>query len=352
MVERSDREKVDVGNGALARPVGPGATWLEKRSAGRPSRWRSVLSGAATAAFGVVVCLGSASLDHPASPAHSLVGQEQAPPSHLAHRAPRPTGLIGDSQDEPSEKPGKSRAERAERRKARKQARLEKREAARELRASKAEARRAARQAKREAARERYAAKKQARLEAAEARREGSEPDREAARDRYAAKKQARLEAAEARREAREAKREAARERYAAKKQARLEAAQAKREAAEAKREAARAKRENALALREAAGSEQMGEPASPFASSSFDRNSAPAPARTGNGGSLRINSLPWAQVYVDGRMVGYTPQRNIPVTPGEHDVRLVNPEFGMTKTLRVRVAKGEQVTRSEVLED
>lgn len=68
--------------------------------------------------------------------------------------------------------------------------------------------------------------------------------------------------------------------------------------------------------------------------------------------GILRINSLPWAQVFIDGRMVGYTPQRSIALPPGEHAVQFVNSELDMRKTFQVRIARGEQVTRRENLEE
>ena len=42
----------------------------------------------------------------------------------------------------------------------------------------------------------------------------------------------------------------------------------------------------------------------------------AAAPAG-GNQGTLRINSRPWSQVYVDGRLIGNTPQMNIPLSLG-----------------------------------
>ena len=89
-------------------------------------------------------------------------------------------------------------------------------------------------------------------------------------------------------------------------------------------------------------------------ASTSFG-SGAPAVASAaplGNAGSLRINSRPWAQVFIDGRMVGYTPQRDIRVHPGDHAVELINPEFAMRKRLHVRIAKGQQVTRSELLDE
>ena len=308
-----ERGRIDLDNGTPAQPLVASPTWFASNGGvGRPTRWRSVRSASAVVALGFVLWWGGASPDEALPPAGEVVLQPTAARTPVA---PRASGLV-DEEDGVSDAPATTRAERAERRKARKEARLAKREAARELRAGRAAERREARAAKREGARERYAAKKEARLEAAEERRE-----------------------------ARAAKREGARERYAAKKQARLEAAEARREAAREKRELARARREGRRS------DEALPESSSSFASSSFGGSNGATPG-AGSAGILRINSLPWAQVFVDGRMVGYTPQRSIRVTPGEHDVRLVNPSFGMTKTLRVRVAKGEQVTRNEILED
>ena len=66
----------------------------------------------------------------------------------------------------------------------------------------------------------------------------------------------------------------------------------------------------------------------------------------------LRINSRPWAQVYVDGRLVGNTPQLALQLPPGEHNVRLVNGVFAMGKVLNVKLRAGERVTRVEMLEE
>jgi serine/threonine-protein kinase len=71
----------------------------------------------------------------------------------------------------------------------------------------------------------------------------------------------------------------------------------------------------------------------------------APAPSG-GAGGTLRINSRPWAQVFVDGRMIGNTPQMNIPLSTGSHNVKLVNPQLGMNKQLKVRIEKGKTTTK------
>ena len=41
----------------------------------------------------------------------------------------------------------------------------------------------------------------------------------------------------------------------------------------------------------------------------------------------LKVN--PWAEIYIDGKLVGKTPlQKPIQVPAGNHEVKLVNPEF------------------------
>lgn len=62
--------------------------------------------------------------------------------------------------------------------------------------------------------------------------------------------------------------------------------------------------------------------------------------------GLLRINSRPWSTVSVDGRPVGNTPQIDIKLSAGTHTVRLENPEFKLTKTLKVRITANETVTK------
>jgi hypothetical protein len=75
-------------------------------------------------------------------------------------------------------------------------------------------------------------------------------------------------------------------------------------------------------------------------------------PGKTAQPGTLRINSRPWAQLYVDGQLVGNTPQLGLRVSPGEHSIRLVNAQFEMSKTFSVFVEPGESVTRVESLGD
>lgn len=74
----------------------------------------------------------------------------------------------------------------------------------------------------------------------------------------------------------------------------------------------------------------------------------AAAPARSGGGssGTLRINSRPWSQVYVDGRLVGNTPQMNLALPAGSHKIKLVNPQLGMTKNVNVKIQPGKVETK------
>ncbi len=67
------------------------------------------------------------------------------------------------------------------------------------------------------------------------------------------------------------------------------------------------------------------------------------APAATGTG-TLRINSTPWTEVYVDGERRGNTPQMNISVRSGSHRITLVNSEFNIRDSFSVEVAPGATV--------
>jgi hypothetical protein len=53
--------------------------------------------------------------------------------------------------------------------------------------------------------------------------------------------------------------------------------------------------------------------------------------------GTLALNAIPWAEVFVDGQKVGDTPIGNLPVTLGTHEVVFRNPDLGeqrMTATV------------------
>jgi hypothetical protein len=45
--------------------------------------------------------------------------------------------------------------------------------------------------------------------------------------------------------------------------------------------------------------------------------------------GSVSINAQPWAQVWIDGQLIGETPIANLAVTLGEHEILYRHPQFG-----------------------
>jgi serine/threonine protein kinase len=62
--------------------------------------------------------------------------------------------------------------------------------------------------------------------------------------------------------------------------------------------------------------------------------------------GMLRINSRPWAELTIDGRPAGNTPQMNLQLPAGSHTVKLTNPQFGLTKTIKIQIQPGQTVTK------
>lgn len=75
------------------------------------------------------------------------------------------------------------------------------------------------------------------------------------------------------------------------------------------------------------------------------DRKKTSPPPTSGKG-TLRINTTPWTQVYVDGQLVGNTPQMGIQLKAGTHRVTLVNNDFEIRKTMNIRITAGKTVTR------
>jgi eukaryotic-like serine/threonine-protein kinase len=45
--------------------------------------------------------------------------------------------------------------------------------------------------------------------------------------------------------------------------------------------------------------------------------------------GTLSVNALPWAEIWVDGRPSGTTPLANLPVPIGSHEIVLRHPQLG-----------------------
>jgi serine/threonine protein kinase len=70
------------------------------------------------------------------------------------------------------------------------------------------------------------------------------------------------------------------------------------------------------------------------------------APTRSGTA-TVRINSIPWSDVFLDGVNVGRTPITSLRVTPGSHRVMLRTAD-GRTRTRAVNIEPGETATVTE----
>jgi serine/threonine-protein kinase len=64
-----------------------------------------------------------------------------------------------------------------------------------------------------------------------------------------------------------------------------------------------------------------------------------PKPARKG---TLELRIRPFAEVYLNGELLGQTPLRAVSVAAGTHSVRMVNAELGMDVTKEVTVSPNE----------
>lgn len=70
----------------------------------------------------------------------------------------------------------------------------------------------------------------------------------------------------------------------------------------------------------------------------------------SGSVGLLKLNSIPWSQVYIDKKLVGNTPLLGLQVAAGKHTVELKNPDTGARKKLKIKVNAGETLTKIEKL--
>jgi hypothetical protein len=62
--------------------------------------------------------------------------------------------------------------------------------------------------------------------------------------------------------------------------------------------------------------------------------------------GQLDVNALPWARVYVDGKLRGETPIQGMTLRAGVHRLRLVNPRWKVSHEETVRIVAGQRVRR------
>ncbi len=64
--------------------------------------------------------------------------------------------------------------------------------------------------------------------------------------------------------------------------------------------------------------------------------------APTGEKGLLKVDTYPWTNVYVDGKLVGTTPLINYSLPAGAHALRFENEEQGIKSPLSVTIRAGE----------
>jgi serine/threonine-protein kinase len=67
------------------------------------------------------------------------------------------------------------------------------------------------------------------------------------------------------------------------------------------------------------------------------------APRMAAGDGSLSVGSSPWTEVYVDGIKLGQTPIVRHALPAGKHELRLINEEKGLDRTLNVEVRAGRE---------
>ena len=60
--------------------------------------------------------------------------------------------------------------------------------------------------------------------------------------------------------------------------------------------------------------------------------------------GSVSINAMPWAQVWIDGNSVGETPLGNVSVPLGEHEIVFRHPELGERR--EKAIVRSDRLTR------
>jgi hypothetical protein len=60
--------------------------------------------------------------------------------------------------------------------------------------------------------------------------------------------------------------------------------------------------------------------------------------------GRININAVPWAEVLIDGKLVGETPIGNLSIPLGEHEIVFRHPKLGEVR--RTAVVRSDAVTR------
>lgn len=64
----------------------------------------------------------------------------------------------------------------------------------------------------------------------------------------------------------------------------------------------------------------------------------------------LSVNTEPWTRVYLDGTLLGTTPLLELEISPGAHEIRLVNPVRNLEETRKLEARAGQHARISVVL--
>jgi serine/threonine-protein kinase len=67
--------------------------------------------------------------------------------------------------------------------------------------------------------------------------------------------------------------------------------------------------------------------------------------------GSLSVNAIPWANLFVDGKQLGHTPRRHLVLEAGHHQLRLVT-QAGESRTRNVEILPNRDTTLTVVFSE
>src|SRR5262249_54313261 len=67
--------------------------------------------------------------------------------------------------------------------------------------------------------------------------------------------------------------------------------------------------------------------------------------------GSISVNAIPWAQIFLDGKATGHTPRKHLVLDPGRHHLKLVTSK-GDVRMRTVDVAPGRETKVTVVFAD
>jgi len=92
--------------------------------------------------------------------------------------------------------------------------------------------------------------------------------------------------------------------------------------------------------------------PAAVSAAAAAPAASPPADASPGTGCTLRLGTMPWTEVWIDGRNTNAHTPYSEPIACGKHEVTFKRDDLGLTKSTTITLRDGETVKRSFVFQE